>query len=329
MQIRVLPVQAVSGEVIDRLRAIGVRLDESRILRIDLAWEMYFGRGYTWEQGAVHLRLPAGGGLRNACRLFVKWMQSALSGSTDVIARSLHHEQASVLVLLPNCTPEVEELILRQLSFYSETVERISKWDGMTDPLQLDSVVDAWVPPVIPANGDTDLLRHQTSGNANETVTLYQAMLGIDNVYVQKYTLQPGAVYSRHHSHSTVDEIYLVLEGSCKFRIGSREQVVNTGDLVTKPKGIGLATQVYNHSGRTVTILDIEIWGDMEATDLCIYPDHAEILLRGKGWAHQVPLDAVDTDNDLRIHYDTGYRRLRNGSFVPQVLPGVPTRKER
>lgn len=325
MQIRVLPIHVSSGEVIDRLQKNGVALPESRILRIDLAWEMFYGRTWVWQEGGLFLQLPQGKP-RDTSRQFLRWMKATFSQLTDGVARNLKQKQEPVLVLLPDCTAEVKELVLRQVSFFSENVLEVNAWDGQTDPF-LTETVDAWLPPVIKAAGDTDLLRHQTEQSERETVRWYVTALGMENVYLQKYTLQPGAVFSRMHTHSNVDELYLVLEGCCTVRIGTRDQIACPGDLVSKPKGTGLATQIYNHTEEPVTIMDFEIWERIDDTDLAIYSDHGEVLLRGQGFRHYVPLDAIELADDLRAHYDTGYRRLRDGSYVPKEMQGVPTRK--
>jgi uncharacterized cupin superfamily protein len=325
MQIRVLPIHVSSGEVIDRLQKSGVDLPELRILRIDLAWEMFYGRARVRQEGRLFLHLPQGKP-RDTSRQFLRWIKATLSQLTDGVARSLKQAQEPVLVLLPDCTAEVKELVLRQLSFFSEDVLEAKEWDGQTDPF-LTEAVDAWMPPVIKAADNTDLLRHQSEQTDRETVHWYVTALGIENVYVQKYTLHPGAVYSRMHSHSDVDELYLVLAGHCTVRIGTRDQIVCQGDLVSKPKGTGLSTQIFNHTEEPVTIMDFEIWERIDDTDLAIYSDHGEVLLRGQGFRHYVPLDAIEPADDLRAHYDTGYRRQRDGSYVPQEMRGVPPRK--
>lgn len=327
MQIRILPIQKASGDVLDQLLAAGGEVPENRILRLDLAWEMFFGRSFTWQEGKLYLRLPSGKP-RETSRMFVRWMKSFLAKGSDVVARSLEQSRESMLVFLPDCAAEVKELIVRHLSFYSEEVLEVENWDGHTDPFAAEAF-DIWIPPIVKAAGNTELLRHQSEQTDRETVHWYVTAMGIERVFVQKYTLHPGATYSRLHSHSDVDEMYLVLEGHCTFQIGSREQTVCQGDLVTKPKGTGMSTQIFNHTNEPVTIMDFEIWDDVEGTDLGIYPSHGEILFRGRGFSHYVPLDAVESAADLRAHYDTGYRRQRDGSFVPREMRGVPVREQK
>lgn len=325
MQIRITPIETSSGEIIDAMQGAGVIFPESQILRFDLAWEMYFGREYTYRDGRQYLQLPAGNP-RTTSRMLLRWMKSVCVNFLNIVDRNLNREQDPLLVLLPPCTPEVRELIYRHLSFYTEDLKGIEVWDGIRDPF-LEAGTDVWIPPVVQTANPTELLRHQSKQNEGEQTYIFQTVLGIENVYMQKYTLQPGAVNSRLHTHSDVDEIYLVLEGTCTFQIGSRDVIVRQGDFVTKPKGIGLATQVYNHSEQLVTILDFEIWGDPEGTDLAFYPDHAEVLVRGRGFIHGVPLDAFDLEEDLQKFYDAGYRRQRDGSVVPKEMRGVPVRE--
>jgi mannose-6-phosphate isomerase-like protein (cupin superfamily) len=58
-----------------------------------------------------------------------------------------------------------------------------------------------------------------------------------DKMFCDVYGLEPGQG-QRVHAHQDADKIYLVLEGSGTFRIGSEEQELGPETVVLAPSGV-------------------------------------------------------------------------------------------
>ena len=59
-----------------------------------------------------------------------------------------------------------------------------------------------------------------------------------DKMFCDVYGLEPGQE-QRVHAHQDADKIYVVLEGSGTFRIGSEEQELGPETVVLAPSGVG------------------------------------------------------------------------------------------
>ena len=99
---------------------------------------------------------------------------------------------------------------------------------------------------------------------------------------------------------------------------------VRRGDLIAKPTGPDATSQLIADRGETLRILDMEVWHDRayNTKDLIHNPDFNEIILRGPGWGGLFPTEALMTSEDFRKHYDEGYRRTKDGGWVPSKLRG-------
>jgi uncharacterized cupin superfamily protein len=142
--------------------------------------------------------------------------------------------------------------------------------------------------------------------------------------------LRPGTASARLHSHSLVDEYYLILGGRGTLRMGTHAVEVETGCLVGKPVGPDLTSHFVADRGENLRILDIEVWPDPthRAKEIVHYPDFGEVYLRGPGWNLAVPEDALTTAAELGEHYEHGYRRRKDGTWEPRDLPGAPARRD-
>jgi mannose-6-phosphate isomerase-like protein (cupin superfamily) len=57
------------------------------------------------------------------------------------------------------------------------------------------------------------------------------------------------------HVHHSEDEIFHVLEGSIRFRVGDRDVVVRSGDSVVAPKGVPHTFRVESEAGARVLVM--------------------------------------------------------------------------
>lgn len=143
--------------------------------------------------------------------------------------------------------------------------------------------------------------------------------------------IPPGKASARLHSHTAVDEYYLVLSGRGLLRMESQEREVGPGSLIGKPTGPDLTSHIVASFGETLTILDMEIWPDsrLNAKDVVRYPDFGEIFWRGPGWGALTPDPALQSLEEFRSNYDRGYRRQPDGSWQPAAIPGTRPRSRR
>ena len=84
-------------------------------------------------------------------------------------------------------------------------------------------------------------------------------LLGPSRVFATVEMLGSGQVSARLHSHSTIDEFYLILDGSATLRMNGKKRVVKRGDFISKPAGPDLTSQILANQGTSVRILDIEV----------------------------------------------------------------------
>ncbi|MBW3600302.1 MAG: cupin domain-containing protein [Planctomycetes bacterium] len=82
----------------------------------------------------------------------------------------------------------------------------------------------AEVPSFITADGSEirELLAHRNSGIRNQSLA--------------EARLPPGAATTPHH-HPRTEEIYYILEGTARMRIGEEERTVRPGDAIAIPPG--------------------------------------------------------------------------------------------
>jgi len=135
--------------------------------------------------------------------------------------------------------------------------------------------------------------------------------------------IENGESSARLHSHSDVDEYYLILEGSGTLRFNDKDVTVKRGDLIGKPTGPDDASQLTADKGEALRILDMEVWHDRpdNTKDLIHNPDFNEIFMRGPGWvllSQQTP----SQPSDFGKYYDEGYKRTKDGGWVPSKARG-------
>ena len=112
--------------------------------------------------------------------------------------------------------------------------------------------------------------------------------------------------------------------------MNNRTRHLRKGDIVSKPAGPDLTSQIIADRGQGVRILDIEVWPDSSgiSKDLVYYPDQRELLLRGGGWSSIIPSDSMIDPSDFMHNYEKGYERKIDGSWESSEAPGYETRKK-
>ena len=136
---------------------------------------------------------------------------------------------------------------------------------------------------------------------------------------------------ARFHSHSDVDEYYLILGSKGTLRFNGNEMEVKAGDLIGKPAGPEAATQLIADRGERLRILDTEVWHQRarDSKDIILNPDFKEAIMSGQGWAAIIPEESLITPEDFWNHYDEGYRRTKDGGWVPSKNRGHRRMREK
>lgn len=287
-------------------------------IRGDVAWKLFLPDA----MGDVSVKE------RNRTIKLAGWLWDELSERLGSMRRT---GTGDVFILTPQLTYEGMELVIRLASMWSDEVYVI---DSPDDSTNLGNHGDnRWMAPVINLNTVTDgtpLQRAMTIDHHDSITTFLMPALGTAKSFMRTYRIKKGMTYSRLHSHSAVEEHYIVLEGTGTLRYGKNIAEIREGDIVSKPVGPDNYSQFIADHDSELRILDIEVWPDttLNAKDVVLYPDHREIFLRGQGWRAILPSDTLMDASDFNQNYDNGYERMRDGTWKPKNLPGVSERSE-
>ena len=287
-------------------------------IRCDVAWKLFI---------PDHMGdFPEGERIRVS--KLVNWLWDELSARLGFLRKS---STETTWVITPPLSDAARDLMVRICSMWSNEVYTLS---GKKGPEGLEETGEnLWTPPVLNVYGnrENDAAAKKLTADHHGNVTRYlMPALGSTKAFMRTYRIPKGGTYARLHSHSAVEEHYLVLEGKGTLRTGDHSIAVGVGDLVSKPIGPDNASQFVADLGEELLILDIEVWPDPSQTtkDLVHYPDHGELLLRGQGWSGIVPSDALMDADDFSKNYDYGYRRSVNGKWSPREVRGMKRREK-
>src|SRR3989442_12943823 len=98
-------------------------------------------------------------------------------------------------------------------------------------------------------------------------------LLGPGRTAFRVEVIENGESSAGLHSHSEVEEYYLILEGSGTLRFNEKEIAVHRGGLIRKPTGPDNASQLIAHQAETLHILVMEVRHDR--------PDNRKDLING------------------------------------------------
>lgn len=288
-----------------------------KAIRMDVAWKLFLPE-YMGDlpEGEPEMLVDISG-----------WLWNELSRRLG----SFMKKGEDTWILTPEMTEGGRKFVIRMCSFWSPEVYLMK--DGQYSEYRRfqTNELNVWTPPVMnvyPTAGGQDGFEKLKYHDAYETTWPLSPLLGFGHAYMRVYEIKPGKTYARLHSHSGVEEHYLVLDGSGTFRTAEHDVSISRGDIIAKPTGPDLSSQLIAPENSSLLILDIEIWPDRNrrTKDVVLYPDHSEILLRGEGWSNMIPNDAVQGAEDLDCYYSTGYERKLDGSHKPKKIPGFEPR---
>ena len=287
-------------------------------IRCDVAWKLFD------PDNMGDFRMES---MKNMIR-FTQWLWADLSNRSGYLRKD--HGKV-VWIIAPELTESARSYLVRICSFWDTDIQVYRGIAGIRETENPGEKM--WIPPVqnIMAGGKHDASQLALNENDSGSRCSYLSPLtGFSHAFMRVYDIEPGHTYSRHHSHTAREEHYIVISGSGRARIADREIPINPGDVISKPTGPDLSTQILAAHDSPVRILDIEIWSDPSRNDkdVVVYPDHREICLFGGGWHNTLPLDSLMDAGDTMQHYETGYVRKADGTWSLAVIPGTKAREE-
>lgn len=287
-------------------------------IRADVGWKLYLpdDMGDIPKLGNQHL---------GAFRHWLWWELSTRLGYLRP------ESPETVYILTPPLSRAGLEFVVRTASFWTDEVHSVWPENGEYNTEYKGKNI--WTAPIVNLNETHD--RDSGLGKMHEEIesashTFYSHFLGATRSFVRAYDIHSGGTYSRFHSHTAREELYVVLKGKGSARIGNHKVAIKEGDLISKPTGPDLSSQILADCGEDIRILDIEIWPDDErkSKDLIHYADHGELDFSGEGWDMISPYDTVQSAEDAMKNYETGYRRKADGSWEPREIPGYKKREK-
>ena len=273
-------------------------------IRVDLAWEVFFGSKSELPEGHGAWLVP-----------FVNWFWDEVGKRAGNLNMNSREE---LTLAVPALGQDGLDLMLRLCSFWADDV-RVKKGGVLSENL--------WRRPVVNVFDDSGLDKSEGRlATRREGVyhRFFMPLLGPGRAFFSVEVVEEGQSSARFHSHTEVDEYYLVLEGAGTLRYNGMETEVKSGDLIGKPAGPDATSQLMADKGVALRILDMEVWHDRPyySKDLMLHTDFDELILRGPGWGAIVPRESLITSEDFRSHYDEGYKRKKDGGWVPSKNRG-------
>jgi uncharacterized cupin superfamily protein len=273
-------------------------------IRVDLAWQLFFESKPSIPEGHGRNLLP-----------FTNWLWDELSKKAGNLNKNSPRELS---LTIPALNQQALDYLVRIASFWADDI-RLKKGGNVSDNL--------WKKPVVNVLNDEMVDGAERSLSYKDESGLeryFMPLLGPGRAFFRVEIISSGESAARFHSHSEVDEYYLILEGTGTLRYNDKETIVTKGDLIGKPTGPDATSQIIADKGEPLRILDMEVWQGRPyvSKDLVLNPDFNEIIMRGPGWGALFPADALMTSEDFRKHYDEGYKRTRDGGWVPSKARG-------
>lgn len=293
------------SDVADGLPGIGP------LIRWDLAWPLFLP---DCEPGTLPNGQPQ---LLNIMGRWF-WEQMGMVGG-----RLRQDAYDTVWFVTPTLSDGAQEYLTRLASFWCDEVY----WE-VPDA----ETSNRWTMPAVAVEAlpVTPLWSAMTEAYAQGTESHLLPMIGVGRVFIKVQQVAVGCASARLHSHSAIDEYYVILAGSATLRMGRHSLTVSPGTFIAKPTGPDLTSQIVADQGEPVTILDIEVYADsrlgLGGKDIMAYTDHQEVLFEGLGMEGMVPQSVIGPTKDVYRHYFEGYVRQPDGHVTPTPLPGQPAR---
>jgi uncharacterized cupin superfamily protein len=123
--------------------------------------------------------------------------------------------------------------------------------------------------------------------------TLVGKRVGLEELGVTLYVLPPDNANAPYHWHHNTEEALLVLSGEPTIRTPEGEQRLQSGDLVSFPRGASGAHKVMNSSNDVARYL---VFSTKPASDIVEYPDSQKISFGSRGQGSRIVRDGESLD---------------------------------
>lgn len=281
-------------------------------LRADLAWELFFGFNSAMPKGHGEPLVP-----------FANWFWDEMGKR----AGRLHkYSKGEATVVIPHLEQDGLDFIMRLASFWADEVY-VRKGGVLSENMWRRPVVNVLDDDALDT-AERSLTTKKKSGSVDRFL---MPLIGPGRSFFRVRVVEKDESAARFHSHSHVDEYYLILGGKGTLRYNGRETEVKTGDLIGKPAGPEAATQLIADRGEKLRILDMEVWHEQAqySKDIIVNPDFKEMLLSGQGWGAIIPEESLITPEDFFRHYDEGYKRTKDGGWIQSKNRGHKKSREK
>lgn len=273
-------------------------------IRIDLAWQLFFDSKPSIPEGHGRNLLP-----------FTNWLWDELGRKAGNLNKNAQRE---LFLTVPELSPQSLDFLLRITSFWADDI-RTNTGGVVSENL--------WTRPIVNVFDDQKVSAAEKSLSYRDEEGFeryFMPLLGPGRAFFRVEVVNEGDSAARFHSHSAIDEYYLILEGSGTLRFNDKEEEVKKGDLIGKPAGPDATSQLVADQGVPLRILDMEVWHERAyfSKDLVQTSDFNEILMRGPGWGALIPTEALIGSEEFRKHYSEGYRRTKDGGWIPSKNRG-------
>jgi len=219
---------------------------------------------------------------------FANWLWHELGKKAGNLNRN---SKGELTVTIPPLGPDALDFLLRLVSFWADDVQ-MKKGGTLSENLWKKPVVNVFDDEI--RHGAESALTHPMDNAGSKELNL-MPLLGPGRSFFSVQVIEKGESSARMHSHSAVDEYYLILEGKGTLRNNGKEIDVKRGDLIGKPASPDATTQLLANRGERLRILDMEVWHQRAhfSKDIVRYPDSKEIMMRGQGWGAIIPEDSL------------------------------------
>ena len=285
-----------------------ITAEMSPLIKAQLAWELFIP-GTPGDLPQSHGR---------SLYPFSNWIWDELGKVGGYLNKN---SKDTAFVSVPELSPSGRDFLVRLCSFWSDNISFLGNDNE-----------NLWIPPMVNILSETnmdDAEKRVAEKDSGGSERYFMPLLGPARSFFRLERISPGNSSARLHSHSSVDEYYLLIKGKATLKIGSRTIPIEAGTLVGKPTGPDLSSQIIADRNEEIEILDMEIWPDRyyNTKDVVHYPEHGELLMRGNGWGSVIPwVTSMNTD-DFRKNYDTSYHRNADGSWSSKKFHGHKERK--
>lgn len=280
-----------------------ITAEMSPLIRAHIAWDLFIP-DYPGD-------MPRGYG--RPMYAFSNWIWDEFGKVGGYLNRNITDE---VFVSVPKLSPAGKDFLVRLCSMWSDEIFFVgSKHENL------------WIPPIVNIFDNSsmdDAEKKFSDSEEGSSERYFMPLLGPSKSFFRLEKISPGNSSARLHSHSAVDEYYLLIRGKATLKIGSRSVPIEPGALIGKPTGPDLSSQIIANRNEEIEVLDMEIWPHRyyNEKDVILYPEHGELFMRGNGWGSIIPwITSMETD-DFRKNYDTSYRRNADGSWSSEKFDG-------